>query len=302
MGIHPVKQQSQNLHLSRVDSNHDLPGPKPSALPLELRLHISNPHHLVPVGQPNGALADDRISADIEGAVAILNQHRATMSPNRRHLFHQPGPRQNQAIAANRYQHLHDDLLSEVKGKVRKAQGEGFEPPTLRFRAGRSSVELSLNRFSGRRARCASQAMGERLDSNQQPEAYEAPALPLSYAPEVVHARDARVTFKSRELGSNQQPAAYEAAALPIELSRPGVLQCSDRDSNPPLQFGRLALCRLSYHCFISSASGGTRTRGLHVGNVAFCQLNYQRKFIQCGLLESNQDDGLFRPALYQLS
>jgi hypothetical protein len=25
--------------------------------------------------------------------------------------------------------------------------------------------------------------MGERLDSNQQPEAYEAPALPLSYAP-----------------------------------------------------------------------------------------------------------------------
>jgi hypothetical protein len=26
--------------------------------------------------------------------------------------------------------------------------------------------------------------MGERLDSNQQPEAYEAPALPLSYAPD----------------------------------------------------------------------------------------------------------------------
>jgi hypothetical protein len=26
-------------------------------------------------------------------------------------------------------------------------------------------------------------SLGERLDSNQQPEAYEAPALPLSYAP-----------------------------------------------------------------------------------------------------------------------
>lgn len=41
-------------------------------------------------------------------------------------------------------------------------QPPGSEPGVL-------PIELSL--------------MGERLDSNQQPEAYEAPALPLSYAP-----------------------------------------------------------------------------------------------------------------------
>ena len=49
--------------------------------------------------------------------------------------------------------------------------------------------------------------MGERPDSNQQPEAYEAPALPLSYAPEL---------SKGREVDSNHQPAAYKAAALPL--------------------------------------------------------------------------------------
>ena len=88
--------------------------------------------------------------------------------------------------------------------------------------------------------------LGERSESNRQPEAYEAPALPLSYAPEIVHGRDARATFiHSRELGSNQQPAAYEAAALPVELSRPGVLQCSERDLNSHFQFGRLALCQV---------------------------------------------------------
>src|SRR6266568_960535 len=186
MGIRIVIEPVAKLYLSRVDSNHDLPGPKPSALPLELRLHISNPHHLVPVGQPNRALADDCISADIEVAAAILNQHRATMSPNRRHLFHQPGPRQNQAIAANGYQHLHDDLLSEVKGeqlreKDSNLQLSGSEPDVLPF-------ELSL-KFSGRRARCPPRAMGERSESNRQPEAYEAPALPLSYAPEIVHGK-----------------------------------------------------------------------------------------------------------------
>src|SRR5438045_3587070 len=96
--------------------------------------------------------------------------------------------------------------------------------------------------------------MGERSDSNRQPEAYEAPALPLSYAPEFV---------QSRELGSNQQRAAYEAAALPIELSRPGVLQCSERELNPHLQFGRLALCRLSYHCLNVDSRSRTRTTGV---------------------------------------
>ena len=75
--------------------------------------------------------------------------------------------------------------------------------------------------------------MGERLDSNQQPEAYEAPALPLSYAPELeggkLRAESRRWFYillstlcflSSRGLESNQRPAAYEAAALASELPR----------------------------------------------------------------------------------
>lgn len=54
-------------------------------------------------------------------------------------------------------------------------------------------------------------ALGERLDSNQQPEAYEAPALPLSYAP---------VSNEGRGPASNRRPVAYEATALPSELPR----------------------------------------------------------------------------------
>ena len=48
-------------------------------------------------------------------------------------------------------------------------------------------------------------------------------------------------------------------------------------------------------------APGGSRTRGLHVGNVAFCRMNYRRES-KCGLLELNQDPGLFRPMLCRLS
>src|SRR5436305_6978566 len=70
--------------------------------------------------------------------------------------------------------------------------------------------------------------LGERSESNRQPEAYEAPALPLSYSPEILvvsqtfslRLQAESLHYKSRELGSNQQPAAYEAAALPVELSR----------------------------------------------------------------------------------
>ena len=79
----------------------------------------------------------------------------------------------------------------------------GSEPSVL-------PVELSLSLRVPR--------MGERLDSNQQPEAYEAPALPLSYAP-VVNTTIS-VNNKSRESGSNRRPAVYETAALPSELPR----------------------------------------------------------------------------------
>src|SRR5215212_8595096 len=90
--------------------------------------------------------------------------------------------------------------------------------------------------------------MGERSESNRQPEAYEAPALPLSYAPEFVHGRDARATFKAASWDRTSNLPLTRRLLCP--LSYHGVcLQCSERDSNPPLQFGRLALCRLSYHC-----------------------------------------------------
>ncbi len=74
--------------------------------------------------------------------------------------------------------------------------------------------------------------MGERLDSNQQPEAYEAPALPLSYAPEFVHGRDAHATF-------------FKAASW-------------DRTSNLPLT--RRLLYPLSYHGAFFNAVSGIRT------------------------------------------
>src|SRR5258706_9139258 len=133
MGIRVVKEPLENIQLSRVDSNHDLPGPKPSALPLELRLHISNPHYLVPVRQPNRALADHRIAAHIKRSIST----RLATGPDRRHLLH-PRPRQQEVIAATLTHVHHDDLLSEVKCNA--AQGEGFEPPTIRFRAGCSSI------------------------------------------------------------------------------------------------------------------------------------------------------------------
>jgi hypothetical protein len=56
--------------------------------------------------------------------------------------------------------------------------------------------------------------MGERLDSNQQPWAYEAPALPLSYAPKTI-------LRKKKAAG---------------------------RDRTGDLSFTRRLLCPLSYH------------------------------------------------------
>src|SRR5207302_299512 len=52
---------------------------------------------------------------------------------------------------------------------------------------------------------------GRRLELNQHPAAYEAAALPLSYAPEM---------HEGRTLESNQQPPRYEGGALPVELLR----------------------------------------------------------------------------------
>ena len=76
--------------------------------------------------------------------------------------------------------------------------------------------------------------LGERLDSNQQPEAYEAPALPLSYAPEKAAGRHrtgdppfTKQPLCQTELprlktcsgrGSNPQPPVWKTGTLPIEL------------------------------------------------------------------------------------
>jgi hypothetical protein len=84
------------------------------------------------------------------------------------------------------------------------------------------------------------------------PRAYEAPALPLSYAPVRVlrlrpRCQRALSRLKSPRPASNRRPVAYEATALPTELQGP--VHCSERESNPLLRFGRPALCRLSYHC-----------------------------------------------------
>ena len=61
--------------------------------------------------------------------------------------------------------------LVQFREKDSNLQSLGSEPRVL-------PVKLSLSRRTA-----SPPQMGERLDSNQQPEAYEAPALPLSYAP-----------------------------------------------------------------------------------------------------------------------
>ena len=66
--------------------------------------------------------------------------------------------------------------------------------------------------------------MGERSESNRQPEAYEAPALPLSYAPEIVWTMQGMLLH-----------AAHSTKAASW-----------DRTSNLPLT--RRPLCPLSYH------------------------------------------------------
>lgn len=76
--------------------------------------------------------------------------------------------------------------LSYMGNKPREKESNlqlpGSEPGVL-------PVELSLKCFADPFIRNSTFAighfppLGERLDSNQQPEAYEAPALPLSYAP-----------------------------------------------------------------------------------------------------------------------
>src|SRR5687768_11814559 len=71
--------------------------------------------------------------------------------------------------------------LSTQHSAVPPAPTDGFEPPPWRLTAARSTVELHGCVI----VHLSRPYMGERLDSNQQPEAYEAPALPLSYAPVV---------------------------------------------------------------------------------------------------------------------
>ena len=111
-----------------------------------------------------------------------------------------------------------------------------------------------------------------RPESNRQPEGYEPSARPLSYAPIAVALaslvlREIRSTndearnefLKSRGLELNQQPAAYEAAALPVELPRQARLRREIRSTNDEIR-----------NSAVRKAPSGIRTRGLHLGGVAF--------------------------------
>ena len=86
-----------------------------------------------------------------------------------------------------------------LREKDSNLQPPGSEPGVL-------PIELSLTEID---------LTGSRLDSNQQPEAYEASALPLSYAPEFRFAHR-----QGRKLESNQRLPLYENGALPAELLR----------------------------------------------------------------------------------
>ena len=101
----------------------------------------------------------------------------------------------------------------------------GSEPGVL-------PIELSLN--------------GRRLDSNQHPTAYEAAALPLSYAPVSswhrlpAHLLDFEI--RGRTLESNQQPPRYEGGALPVELLRHSMQREGIEPTFPVWKTGTLAV------------------------------------------------------------
>src|SRR5207248_2975331 len=123
--------------LSRVDSNHDPPGPKPSALPLELRLHIHHAHQLVPIGQAKRLSLHHHIPAHVKRGQALSIRLR-----QRRHIRFQPRPRQKQIVAATTHQTCHDappsGELPKLREKDLNLQLSGSEPDVL-------PVELSLN-------------------------------------------------------------------------------------------------------------------------------------------------------------
>lgn len=117
------------------------------------------------------------------------------------------------------------------------------------------------------------------MDSNQHPAAYEADALPLSYAPVtneepkargghrthgLAHTRGVlyRLSYtcmtQGHRLESNQQPPHYEGGALSIELLRHEKQWAGLEPAFPVWKTGTLPL---SYHCVNTSAPTGGRTR-----------------------------------------
>jgi hypothetical protein len=142
-----------------------------------------------------------------------------------------------------------------LREKGSNLQPPGSEPGVL-------PIELSLTEIG---------LTGRRLESNQQPEAYEASALPLSYAPEF-RLHTARAASWNRT--SDFRFTRTALCLLSYCGTRPA--RCSERGSNPHTRFGRPALSRLSYHCEVSRhtthCAGRESNPALSHGKAAFCQ------------------------------
>lgn len=111
--------------------------------------------------------------------------------------------------------------------------------------------------------------MGERLDSNQQPEAYEAPALPLSYAP-VIHPRAAG-RHRTGDLPLTRRPLC--------RLSYHGLSHrtCSEWGSNPRHPVWKTGTLPAELPLRDLSAPAGDRTRASAVARQRSGPLNYRR-------------------------
>ena len=150
---------------------------------------------------------------------------------------------------------------SSAPGTTLREKGSNLQPPGSE--PGVLPIELSLTEID---------LTGSRLDSNQQPEAYEASALPLSYAPEQSLPHSARAASWNRT-----SDFRFTRAALCL-LSYCGTrfARCSERGSNPHTRFGRPALSRLSYHCLytrhVTHCAGRESNPALSHGKAAFCQ------------------------------
>ena len=129
--------------------------------------------------------------------------------------------------------------------------------------------------------------MGERLDSNQQPEAYEAPALPLSHAPD-------STANTIRAAGRHRTGDRSLTRRLLCQLSYHGFRQ----DSRSPicnLRLGETGIAgtlrpfnRKSQIGIrkSKSAAGGLRTHDIRFGRPALCRLSY--RYVKCAGRGSN--------------